>query len=149
MLDALGNLADALETLPLATRRALVGIVEHFRQQLLDLNRGYLTQEGNRPDGAPIQPQGYSRAYAALRARLGKQTAFVDMDFSGAYLDSFVLEYVGGLQFEPRATDSKAAKLFARYGQLLGVREVDLREFVIEYIEPEVRVFVGQHMNQT
>ena len=147
MLDKFDRLADRLETLPLAVRRASVGIIEHFGLLLLDLNRDYLQKQGERVDGSPIQNKGYSDAYAKFKKKYGKytNTAFVDYKFSGAFLASFKLNYTSGLTFEIEATDEKAAFLNVG-GQLLGLREADAIQFVKEVLEPEVRAFVTEHM---
>lgn len=146
-MDSLDRLADRLETLPLAVRRACVGLIEHFGLLLLDLNRDYLQKQGERVDGSPIQPTGYSKAYAAFKKKYGKftNTAFVDYKFSGDFLASFKLNYTAGLTFEIEATDEKAG-LLNKGGQLLGLRAADLLAFVRDILEPEVRQYVIDYM---
>ena len=147
MLDKFDRLADRLETLPLAVRRASVGIIEHFGLLLLDLNRDYLQKQGERVDGSPIQNKGYSDAYAKFKKKYGKytNTAFVDYKFSGAFLASFRLNYTGNLSFTIEATDEKAA--FLNVGsQLLGLRAADAVAFVKQVLEPEVKLFVADYM---
>ena len=138
-------MADALETLPLALRQAMVGVVQTFGQQLLDLNRGYLLN-GERPDGEPIQESGYSPAYAAYRRKYGKQTAVVDLKFGGDFQKAFVLEYIGSLRFEIKNTDSKAAKLLTTYGELYGIREADIEDYVERYLKPEAEIFIRNYL---
>lgn len=145
MIDEIERLADAIETLPLALRQALVGIVQTFGQELLDINRGYLLK-GERPDGAPIQESGYSPAYAAYRRKYGKQTAVVDLKFEGDFQKGFVLDYVGGLRFEIINTDSKAAKLLKTYGELYGIRETDIEDYIERYLLPEVEIFIRNYL---
>jgi hypothetical protein len=143
--DPLTTLADRLDTLPLAVRQALVRLVETFGQRLLDLNRSYLAQ-GERPDGSPIDAGGYSPAYARYRAKYGKQTQVKDLDFTGEYYSRFVLPYIGGLRFEVANLDPKAAQLLKNYGELYGIREADIIDFITTTIEPEIRQVVAQHM---
>lgn len=145
-LAAFDRLADALDTLPLVVRQSLVGLVQSATQQLLNFNREYLQKLGERPDGATIQPQGYSTAYAAYRRKYGKQTAYVDLDFTGEYVKAFALDYVGGLTFEVQNNDPKVALLAKKYGELLGVRAADLEEFIRTVLEPQVREVITQHM---
>lgn len=146
-MQAIDHLADRLETLPLAVRRACVGIIEHFGLLLLDLNRDYLQKQGERVDGSPIKPTAYSAAYAAYKKKYGKftNTAFVDLKFSGDFLASFKLNYTSGLTFTIEATDEKAAFL-TKYGQLLGLREADVLAFCKQILAPEVRLFVIDYM---
>lgn len=145
MNDPIDALADRLDTLPLAVRQGLVGAVQTFGERLLDLNRAYLAK-GERPDGGSIQPQGYSPAYAAYRAKYGKQTAVVDLDFTGEYYKGFRLPYLGGLQFEVENIDPKAAKLLTSYGELYGIREADVEDFIRTSLLPEVEQVIQQHM---
>ena len=149
MTDALDQLADRLDTLPLAVNQAVVGIVERFGLLLLTLNRDYLQKQGERPDGQPLQARGYSPAYASYKKKYGTftNTAFVDLKFSGDFLASFRITYTGSLQFTIDATDKKAGFL-AKYGALLGLREEDVQTFVTATLEPEVRAFISQHLNQ-
>jgi hypothetical protein len=147
-MDALDHLADRLDTLPLAVRRALVGLVNTFAQELLERNRDYLQKQGERPDGQAISPKGYSSAYAAHKKKYGKftNTRFVDLKFSGDFLASFQLGYLGNLRFELTATDKKAGFL-AKYGELLGVREPDVIAFLEQRIKPELTAVITAHMN--
>lgn len=144
-LDPILALADALETLPLAVKQGLVGVVQTFGERLLDLNRAYL-QAGQKPDGTPIDAGGYSPVYAAYRAKYGKQTAVKDLNFTGDYYKSFLLPYLGGLQFEIENNDSKAAQLLKTYGELYGIREADIEDFVRTYLLPEVAQIITSHM---
>lgn len=148
-MEALTRLADRLDTLPQAVRDACVGIIEHFGLLLLDLNRDYLQKQGERVDGSPIQSAGYSTAYAAFKKKYGKfnNTAFVDYKFSGAFLESFQLNYTGNLTFEIEATDEKAAFLNAG-GQLLGLRAADIQAFVNQILEPEIKKFVTDYLRK-
>lgn len=145
MTDPIEALADALDTLPLAVRQGLVGVVQTFGEQLLDYNRQYL-QKGQKPDGTPVDSGGYSPPYAAYRAKYGKQTAVKDLNFTGAYYDSFLLPYVGGLQFEVENSDSKAKQLLTSYGELYGIREADIEDFITTYLLPEVAQLIRTHM---
>jgi hypothetical protein len=143
--DPILALADALETLPLAVRQGLVGVVQTFGEFLLDYNRSYL-RKGLKPDGTPIDAGGYSPAYAAYRAKYGKQTTVKDLNFTGEYYEAFLLPYLGGLRFEVENTDSKAAKLLASYGELYGIREEDIEDFVQAHLVPEVAQIIHAHM---
>lgn len=143
--DPIEALAARLDTLPLVVRQAVVGLVQTFGEQLLDANRGYLAK-GQRPDGSPVDANGYSPAYARYRAKYGKQTAVKDLHFNGDYYEGFRLPYLGSLQFEIDNIDPKAAKLLRSYGDLYGVREADILDFITTTIEPEVRQVVVQHM---
>lgn len=149
LLQQLDTLADRLETLPLAVRQEVVFQVQRFQVLLLEFNKDYLQKQGERPDGAPISSKPYSPAYAAFKKRYGKytNTAFVDLKFSGDFLDSFVLEYDGNLTFRIVATDKKA-DLLKKYGELLGIRDTDLNDFVGQILEPEIRAFVERYVNQ-
>jgi hypothetical protein len=144
-VDPIEALADRLDTLPVAVRQAVVGLVQTFGQRLLALNRGYLLK-GERPDGEPIQARGYSPAYARYRAKYGLQTEVVDLAFTKEFSKAFRLPYLGSLQFEIENIDPKAAKLLKAYGDLYGVREEDILDFITTSIEPEVRQVVVQHM---
>jgi hypothetical protein len=144
-MDPIARLADALETLPLAVRVAVRGLVQTLGEFLLDYNRAYLAA-GQRPDGSPVDAGGYSPAYAAYRAKYGKQTAVKDLHFTGEYYENFRLPYLGGLAFEIDNIDPKAAKLLKSYGALHGVRESDIEDFVLARVEPEVRQVIQQHM---
>lgn len=147
MLEAFDILAERLETLPLAVRQEMVGLVNHFGGTLLELNRNYLAKEGRRPDGEPIQDTAYSDVYAAYKRKYAKftNTDFVDLKFSGDFLASFVLEYQGNGVFLIVATDKKADFL-EKYGQLLGIREEDLEDFVRTILEPAIRQFITTYM---
>lgn len=145
MTDPINRLADSLETLPLAVRRAVVGLVQTLREHLLDYNRAYLLQ-GQRPDGEPIDAGGYSPGYAAYRRKFGLQTAVKDLTFTKAFANAYRLDYLGGERFEVANTDPKAAKLLSTYGELFGVREGDIEDFIAQFIEPEVRLVITQHM---
>lgn len=148
MVAALETLAARLESLPLATRQELVYQVQRFGDFLLSYNRDYLQREGRRPDGEAIQEGGYSPAYEAYKKKYGRfaNTAFVDLKFSGDFLVSFVLEYDGNMVFSIVATDKKAGFL-SKYGELLGIREADLNDFVSVILEPEIRAFVGRYVH--
>lgn len=143
--DPIEALAARLDTLPLAVRQAVVGLVQTFGEQLLDANRAYLAK-GQRPDGSPVDAGGYSPAYARYRAKYGKQTAVKDLHFTGDYYNSFRLPYLGSLLFEIENIGPKAAKLLKSYGELYGVQEKDIIDFITSTIEPEVRQVVVQHM---
>lgn len=144
-IDPIERLADALETLPLAVRQAVVGLVQTFGEHLLDYNRAYL-RKGQKPDGTPIDAGGYSPAYAAYRAKYGRQTAVKDLGLTYDYYNAYRLPYVGSLSFEVENIDPKAAALLKSYGELYGVRESDIEAFILEYIEPEVQQVIIQHM---
>lgn len=146
MTDPIASLAEALDTLPLAVRRAVVGLVQTFGEFLLDYNRRYLLR-GERPDGESIQPQGYSRSYAAYRAKYGLQTAVVDLTFTKAFAKGFRLPYVGGGTFEVENIDPKADKLLSSYGELYGVREEDIEDFITARLLPEIEQVIAHHMN--
>jgi hypothetical protein len=146
MLAELEALADRLESLPLATRQELVFQVDFFREYLLSLNRDYLAKEGRRPDGEVIGSGTYTTAYAAYKAKYGLQNRFIDLKFTGDFLDSFQLHHEGSGVFRIVATDEKAGFL-AKYGELLGVREEDIEAFVSQIIEPEIRAFVARYVN--
>jgi hypothetical protein len=143
--DPIEALADRLDTLPLAVRRGMVGAVQTFGGFLLDYNRAYLLA-GQKPDGSPIDPNGYSPAYAAYRRKYGKQTAVKDLTFTEAFAKAYHLDYLGSEQFSIENLDPKAAKLLKEYGELYGIREADIVDFITRYIEPEVRQVVIQHM---
>lgn len=147
MQQALNQLADRLAALPLATLQEVVFQVNRFGAELLQINQDYLAKKGERPDGQRIQPTGYSPAYQKFKAKYGKfsNTAFVDLKFSGDFLNSFVLDYQGGGVFRIVATDKKASFL-AKYGELLGLREEDVDDFVSTILEPEIRAFIVRYM---
>jgi hypothetical protein len=145
MLQALETLADRLESLPLATRQELVFQVDFFREYLLSLNRDYLAKLGQRPDGERIGAGTYTTAYAKYRAKYGLQTRFIDLKFTGDFLDSFQLHHEGSGVFRIVATDEKAGFL-KKYGELLGVREEDIEAFITQLVEPEIRAFVGRYV---
>lgn len=146
-MDAFDQLANRLETLSLAVRQELVGLVSQAGALLLQFNQDYLAKEGRRPDGEEIQVTGYSPAYAAYKKKYGKfsNTAFVDLKFSGDFLNSFVLEYEGNATFRIVANDKKAAFL-TKYGELLGLREEDVQDFVTTILEPALRRFGYNYM---
>jgi hypothetical protein len=146
-MDPFDQLADRLSTLSVAVRQEMVGLVSIAGALLLQFNQDYLAKEGRRPDGEPIQETGYSPAYAAYKKKYGKftNTAFVDLKFSGDFLASFVLEYEGGGSFRIVATDKKAAFL-TKYGELLGLREADIQDFVTTVLEPGLRRFARNYM---
>lgn len=145
MPDPIAALADALDTLPLAVRQAVVGLVQTFGEHLLDYNRQYLRQ-GQKPDGTPIDAGGYSPAYAAYRAKYGRQTAVKDLGLTYEFYNAYRLPYLGGGQFGIENTDPKAAKLLRSYGELYGVRESDIMDFVVQFVEPEVKQVIHQHL---
>lgn len=144
--DPIEALAARLDALPLAVRQAVVGLVQTFGEQLLDANRAYLAK-GQRPDGSPVDAGGYSPAYQKYRAKYGKPTEFVTLNFTGDYYEAFRLQYAGSLEFTVENLDPKAAKLLRSYGDLYGVREADIIDFITTTIEPEVRQVVIQHMD--
>jgi hypothetical protein len=145
MPDPIEALAQALDTLPLVVRQALVGLVQTFGEELLDYNRQYLLK-GERPDGSPIDENGYSPSYAAYRRKYGLQTAVKDLTFTKAFANGYRLPYLGGLQFEVENIDPKASKLLKTYGELYGVREEDIQEFVRARLVPELEQVITQHM---
>lgn len=147
LANALNALAGRLDALPLATRQELVFQVNHFAAYLLAYNRAYLQKEGTRPDGETIGSGAYSPAYAAYRRGLGLQVGHIDLTLTKAFTEAFRLEYLGGGVFEVQNTDAKAAKLAERYGELLGVRESDILDFIETTIEPTIRAFIGRYMN--
>lgn len=145
-MDAITRLADALDTLPLAVRQAVVGLVQTLGEALLDYNRAYLAA-GQRPDGSLVDANGYSPGYAAYRAKYGLQNRVKDLKFTGEYYKGFRLPYLGGLTFEVDNLDSKAAKLLTSYGELYGVRESDIEDFIRTIIEPEIQQVIQQHLH--
>jgi hypothetical protein len=147
VLAQLDRLADRLESAPLALRQHAVQVIQQFGGFLLDYNKNYLQKEGKRPDGEIIQDTGYSNAYAAYKRKYGRftNTAFVDLKFSGDFLESFALEYQGSLRFAIVANDKKAALLLKTYGPLLGVREADILDFIGTYLEPALRQFLTSY----
>jgi hypothetical protein len=145
-VDSIERLADRIETLPLAVRQALVGTIQTFGEFLLDYNRNYLLA-GEKPDGSPIDAGGYSPAYAAYRRKYGLQTAVKDLKFTGDYAKAFRLDYQGGLSFEIGNLDPKAAKLLTSYGELYGVREEDIIDFIQVKLKPEIEQVIYAHMH--
>ena len=143
---ALEALAARLDALPLAARQELVFQVQRHTATLLAYNRAYLQQQGQRPDGETIGDGVYSPAYAAYRRKLGLQVEHIDLTLTKDFANAFVLDYVGSGVFEVKNTDAKAVLLAKRYGELLGVREADLVDFVVTVLEPAVRAFISLYM---
>ncbi len=147
MIAALEALATRIDGLSEAVRREFQRLVSDAAGLLLDINKGYLAA-GYASDGKPLQPNTYSPAYAAYKAKYGKnkQVAHVDLKLTEAFQDSFLLEPKGGLEYEIVATDAKYAFL-STYGDLLGIREADLDDFVGSILRPEIDAFVARYMD--
>ncbi|MBG8556163.1 hypothetical protein [Hymenobacter guriensis] len=147
MLDQLEALATRIERLPAAVREELGRLVRDGGALLLDINRGYL-EAGKLPDGQVIQPGGYSPAYAKFKAKYGKfkNTAYVDLKLTGEFLDSLELQDTAELQYLIVATDEKYAFL-QKYGELLGINEADLDDFVRSILQPELDAFIGRYLD--
>ncbi|GAA4393571.1 hypothetical protein [Hymenobacter koreensis] len=148
MVEELEALAVRLERLPAAVRAELSRLVVDASGLLLDINREYIEKAGQTVDAQAIQASGYSPAYAKYKAKYGtfKNTAYVDLKLTGAFLASLQLDQVDTLQFLVIATDEKYAFL-TKYGELLGIREADLNDFVESILTPELDAFVGRYLN--
>lgn len=143
---ALDSFASRLERLPEALKEEMQRIVLRSAGQLLAINRAYI-EAGQTVDGQAIDKTGYSPAYKKFKQKYGKfkNTAFVDLKLTGAFLDSLELEQVETLVFHVIATDAKYAFL-RQYGDLLGIREADLNDFIASVLQPELDAFIPSYL---
>lgn len=149
MIDELEAFATRIEGLPAAVRQELSRLVVDGAGLLLDYNREYLRQSGEDVTGKTIQPGGYSASYAKYKAKYGtksKNTAYVDLTLTGAFLDSLELQQVDELEYLVVATDAKY-EFLQKYGELLGIREIDLDDFVTSILNPEIDAYVGRYFD--
>lgn len=146
LITDLETLARRIERLPSALREELHRIVERSASLLLDINRSYM-EAGQTVDGQSIDPTGYSPAYKKFKQKYGKfkQTEHVDLKLTGAFLDSLELERIDTLEYLVIATDEKYAFL-SRYGELLGIRALDLDDFVESVLQPQLDTFINDYL---
>lgn len=115
-------------------------IVDSEKEWLEEKNRQYMAEEGQRPDGREIQARGYSRAYAEYKVEFGrfKNVSYVDLKFSGDFHESIRIKVKSetklSITYEYVSGDSKKEELETRYGNLLGVRQEDLNEFMFQRV---------------
>ncbi|RPD50053.1 hypothetical protein DNI29_04450 [Hymenobacter sediminis] len=145
--EKLESLALRLDRLPDLLRQELRQVVDQFAGALLDINRGYI-EAGYGADGNQLNPNTYSPAYAAYKAKYGKfkQVGHVDLKLTGDFLESFDLLHLGGLRYQIVATDAKYGFL-ERYGELLGIRALDLDDFVATILKPELEQFIRRYFS--
>jgi hypothetical protein len=145
-IEKLDKLIEKLKGLQSAMNDQLIEIIEREKPALVEINRQYL-EEGVKPSGEDISDAGYSDTYKLYKQRYGryKNTSYVDLKFSGKFLDSFVLEYQGDLTWQFSSSDVKAGFLM-RYGELFGLNEKDLEDFAKNLVEPELVEFIEQYL---
>jgi hypothetical protein len=127
-------------------------VVDEKSVWLADKNREYMAKKGEKVTGDQIQPRGYSRSYISYKLRFGrfKNVKYVDLKFDGDFHKSIRIEYQGkegfALKWKFRATDKKYPELKQRYGDLLGIREKDLAEFMTKEVIPELKKSIGRYL---
>ena len=90
----ISELENRLESLDI--EGALTEAIDQTKEQYADLNRGQWAK-GLRSDGSNIEPAPYSPGYARKRQREGLQTAFIDLNRTGALYGGYAINQDSGV----------------------------------------------------
>lgn len=143
------ELKDRFSQLPTKMRMWTIEIINSNLEYFEDANIEQLL-EGRQPNGSEIRPEYRSEPYARLKQKItpnSKRGFYTpNLKFEGDFYRSITAK-LQGFALEVFATDPKADNLQRKYGQILGVSDPNILEFIQEIYLPEIfpriRVFLN------
>lgn len=132
----LGELRAKLEFAPQLLTTIMGDAIVGHREEIADLITEQI-QKGETPEMAPIRPKYKNSDYAKKKQQRNPKPAFgtPDLTDTGAFVRSIRIDVFGD-GFEPRATDSKAPALLAKYGAVVGLSTMSVARIQQEILKP-------------
>jgi len=120
----------------------VIGAIKRYDFVLLDYNTNkQMNIKGEDAKGEHIG--NYSAGYKRIRIKRGLQTEHVDLHFTGKF--QATLEIItNDKEFIIKSNVDYANAITKRYGKdVLGIKEENLKQFVFNYIVPEIRKMIN------
>lgn len=110
-----------------------ISAVEPSEQEVLELNKKQLKEEGRRPDGSFLKP--YAPSTVRIKQIEGKEWRWRTLEDTGNFLRAFNL-YISGDMFDSDSSDPKTAEILEREGNVFGWTSENQRVMWNEIIRP-------------
>lgn len=117
-------------------------IVERHQQQILDLNKMQMWEEGLTADNKDLGTYATKTKFLKPKFARYKKISHVTLRWSGDFYNSMTLKKIGKLIWEIDARDWKKEKLEDVYGNILGLNQNNINVMIHRYIIPEMERYL-------